>query len=358
VPACNPHDEAELAPNLPAALEQLWQIQAAAMVAASPGSGSGGGGGGLERLAAAYAAALAAGQAALQQEVDTALAAPAGSAAAAGGGGGDADAVMSGLEVIKVASGSRVSNALVAALEVLAAANAAAAAATATAAGAAAGATAGSKKGVPGGAQVEAEVPPDGTAEFLVGALVWLALRAMPTPLLADLSAALLDAAGRAESDGGAAAAAAGVQLRHYHELLSPRRGAARGAPASNGGSGDSDGDLLALAEGLLRSSDGSSGGGGGEGRAERAQLALPLRPGMRMAVAYRASKKMVLTDALAAVAGALGLRVPELEAELGAWAARGRGSKAPPPPWRTAPAEVAALRPRPGRGTAGHCVG
>jgi hypothetical protein len=353
VPPCNPHDEAELAPNLQAALEQLWQIQAAAAAA------GGGGGGGPAWLAAAYSAALSAGQAELQAEVEAALAGPPGGGGAGddgegggnGGGGGrsgvEAEATISALEVIKVAAGSRVSNSLAAALEVIAAANAANAAAAggaaaaeeARAASSSSATTSGGKRAVPGGdaggigaaAAAASEVPPEGTVEFLMGALLWLALRVMPTPLLVDLSAALLDAAGRTEADGGAAAAAAGVQLRHYQELLSPPRpGSSSSGGASSGTAAD---DLLTLAEGILAGAGGAA-----------ARLAPPLRPELRMAVAYRASKKMVLTDALAAVAQALGLGVPQLEEELATWAGRARGARAPPPPWRAAAAEVQLL--------------
>ena len=299
VPPCNPHDEVELAPGLAAALEALWAADAAAAVKA--GGEGGGGGGGLAALEAAYAAALAAGREALRQEVEEAAARMGGGA---GGGSPDADMdaavyadLAAGLEVVKVASGSRISNSLVAALEALAGA----------------GSSGGAAPGV--------------DAEFLVAALCRRALRAMPTPLPIDLAALLLDAAARRESGDDAEAvheaAAAAEQLQHYAALLGAAGGGAGGD--SSGSSSPED-----LARSILR----AAAAGGAAPDAERL-AAPPLEGWLRSAVSYRACKKMQLVDVIAAVAAARGAPVAELEQQLAAWAARGDGARAPPPPWR-----------------------
>jgi len=287
IPPFNPHDEVELAPNLQAALEQLWQHEArgtsstgsSTIPTALDGSSSSSSSSSSE-LAAAYARALAAGQAALQQEVEEALARGSGGADGSSGGGpgggADADALTSRLEPVKVASGSRVSNALVAALEAL---------------------TGGDTARV----------------EFLVAALCWLQLQAMPTPLLVDLAALVLEASLKTDDEGEAEAAHA-AQFRHYCALLAPKGEAPNGDGARD--------KAAAAAAVEMRNA----------------------RPGAPLsAIQYRASKKMQLLDVIAAVAAAQGVTVVELEEKLTKWLVRGGSSsrKVPPPPWRAAAAAL-----------------
>ncbi len=303
MPPFNPHDEVELAPNLPAALEDLWTYEASSALAAASatggsssdsssssgssesGSGSSGSSSSLEALSAAYRAALSAGRQALQQEVNESLA-RSGAAGAADGADApasevDVDGLISRLEGIKVAAGSRISNSLVAALEALT-----------------------------GGDM--------GRVEFLVAALCWLRLRAMPTPLLVDLAALVLEAGLRTD-DGGEAEQAHAAQFRHYSAMLAPEgetedEQAARGKAAA-----------AAAVEMRNKGAAAAAAGGG-----EAAQLA---------AIQYRASKKMQLYDVIIAVAAARDANVGDLERRLEVWAEAGSkvgaGKKVPPPPWR-----------------------
>ncbi|KAF6264965.1 hypothetical protein COO60DRAFT_1634018 [Scenedesmus sp. NREL 46B-D3] len=160
VPPSNPHDTVQLFSSITEALEHLWQQDVA--------QGKSG-----AELSPLYRQALDAGLAALQAEL-----------AAAAYGLDDASwgPLLDALEPIKVASGSRVSSSLIAALEVL-------------------------KRG------------DMGAAEAAVAGLAWRQLAALGSPLLADL--ALLVADGHAAGDG-EAVQVYGKLLRHYAQAVIP----------------------------------------------------------------------------------------------------------------------------------------
>lgn len=201
-------------------------------------------------------------------------------------------------------AGSRVSNTLVAAFSALDAAVARSADSASTS-GAASSASSGGARNY---------------ADHAVGRRCWEMLGGM-TPLLADLALLAVDG-GDLLAVSGEDAEAAGppsywaAMLQHYHSALVPKymaaaEGSSTDSNGSGGGAASSSGarPLADIVAAGLRLRPGAAAGGG------EVPGAYQLSQGMRLAVAYRVYKKMVLWDVILA----LGLRPEQLQGAVAA---------------------------------------